>query len=543
MSFYKDNRKIMQYMLQKNLSPRTSKTQLKRRVAELENEDTWPEMVELWATLTNDKNKKNEQQETDDPDEPNEPDIDEAIQSIDAAMKTGDIKTNISEPLDKDFESYVHSMFQYDIPLKPNAGVNANTEFDTTIVIPESALSLLRIQPNENVDVNSIIIDGNSIGHEDNGGGYSEDSGDDNGGDNGGDSEDNAGGDSSECSGESDTTEDHDNDNDSDSDSDDESSNPILLSNSDPCVFFEQYISQHSSKLSDFELFCCTSLSNISSLAPNYAQQWRDDIIAELFKTIGQDELFAKRVEASIYTHHINKFNSNIFDYAMHIGGLVVLFDKKETFNLNSILYRDLANKALNAITVKKFTLSEMIERTMRGKVVSHELLQMIQCNIARKQNLRGLVYLIRMYNTCVHPNMIITEDLFPCIQDDSQDIQQRIDGVVWPKKHTMQTVLYKDPEDERIYVFNIDRLWTRISTGNNTNPITNRKFTPEFIDVVQKYGSNTLRCIFCKDNKMGRPLKTMFEHPTAGPIMVQFCSIECFRDTDWKNSVLCRMC
>lgn len=247
----------------------------------------------------------------------------------------------------------------------------------------------------------------------------------------------------------------------------------------------------------------------------------------------------------------VNRCDSILFDmyskqplieYIKHVGSLLILFDSNAMFKLNEHMYKEIINKALEPIDMKKYSLNDIIEYYTRGKNVSKILVQDVTDNIKIKQNIRIMNLLITLYNQVTSSNL---ETLVSCSNDTSQ-LEKRIESHFTNIDNNQnillnRPVVYVEPETNKVYIFDNRKLNERFTQGDLLNPYTNEPFDETFVKFCkEKLTKNPMLCNFCKDKLCDkRALKTIYQDPKYGPIIMKFCSIDCFSDIEWKPKVL----
>lgn len=246
-----------------------------------------------------------------------------------------------------------------------------------------------------------------------------------------------------------------------------------------------------------------------------------------------------QRAESILFDFNVKQ---SIIEYMKLIGSLMVLFDSKQTFKLNEHLYKNILNKAVEPLDLKKYNIDEFLDYYARGKNTSKVLIQDIKDNIMLKQNIDIINLDINLYNRIFHDTIKpMTYDI-----DDTQLAKQIIDYF----KHTdinnsqdilKQPIVYVDPDTHKVYIFDYNKLNDNFNEKHFINTFTDKPFEANFVEQCMKKMKNHLLCNYCKDNicDTTKTLKTIYQDPNYGPLILKFCSVDCFSDIEWKPKVL----
>ena len=246
-----------------------------------------------------------------------------------------------------------------------------------------------------------------------------------------------------------------------------------------------------------------------------------------------------QRAESILFDFNIKQ---SVIEYMKLVGSLIVLFDAQQTFKLNEHLYKNILNKAIEPLDLKKYNIDEFLDYYARGKNTSKVLIQDIKDNLMLKQNIEIMNLDINLYNRIFH-------DTVKPIKYDISDIElgNQISDYF---EHTdinnsqdilKQPIIYVDPDTHKVYIFDYNKLNDKFNEKQFINTFTDKPFEEKFVEQCMKKMKNHLLCNYCKDNicDTTKTLKTIYQDPNYGPLILKFCSVDCFSDIEWKPKVL----
>jgi len=313
-------------------------------------------------------------------------------------------------------------------------------------------------------------------------------------------------------------------------------------------AFYENYITnnQDFEQLKVFNKIIANNLVQHPFLN-DVMNQFREDIIEKWitkFKQAQKIYQFAnfdskkwiKRAENFIFN---SKLKKPIIEYLHSIGALMVLFDVDLTFNLNKHLYKNIEFESIKPLNLKReiYNANELVQYHNYGKDISNILIQDIIDNISLNQNINIMNLDIDLYNRIFQSKL---NKLDECIEPD---IQKKVNQYILKDNHfsdlLKQPIIYIDPDTHHVYIFEYNKLCKNFDEKNYVNPHTNKPFEQEFIEQCLEKMKNINLCNYCKDNCSKQTLKTIYQDPNFGPIILKFCSVDCFSDIEWKPKVL----
>ena len=313
-------------------------------------------------------------------------------------------------------------------------------------------------------------------------------------------------------------------------------------------AFYENYITNNKDfeQLKVFNKIIANNLVQHPFLI-DVMNQFREDIVnmwMNKFKQAQKNYQFAnfdskkwiKRAENFIFT---SKLKKPIIEYLHSIGALVVLFDVNLTFNLNKHLYKNIEFESIKPLNLKKeiYNANELVEYHNYGKNISKILIQDVIDNISINQNINIMNLDIDLYNRIFQTKL---KKLDECIEID---LQKKVNQYILKDNNfpdlLKQPIIYIDPDTHNVYIFEYHKLCKNFDEKNYVNPYTNKPFEQEFIEQCLEKMKNINLCNYCKDNCSKQTLKTIYQDPNFGPIVLKFCSVDCFSDIEWKPKVL----
>lgn len=313
-------------------------------------------------------------------------------------------------------------------------------------------------------------------------------------------------------------------------------------------AFYENYIENHPDfkQLDIFNKIISTNLNQHPFLT-DIVNHFRNDIVeiwVEKFKNAQTVYNFVdfdafkwvKRAEMYIFNAKMKK---PILEYIKTIGSIIILFDVKLTFQLNKHLYKNIEFENVKPLNLKKdiYTVQELINYHNYGKNISKTLIQDIVDNITLNQNVNILNLDIKLYNKIFETNL---NEMQFCIVNE---LQTKVNQYILQDNNfpdiLKQPIIYIDPDDHHVYIFEYHKLCKNFDEKKYINPYTNKPFEQEFIEQCLEKMKNINLCNYCKDNCTKQTLKTIYQDPNFGPIILKFCSVDCFSDIEWKPKVL----
>ena len=233
-----------------------------------------------------------------------------------------------------------------------------------------------------------------------------------------------------------------------------------------------------------------------------------------------------------------------LLDYLKHVGNLLVLFDTRDTFGINESMYVDIHHKAIEPIDMRKYTLTDMMDTFMRGRSISNVLIQDMIQSIRLKQNATILSLSIKLYNKitgshlqAIRSSAVVTND----VQIRRRLKQEQKTQFAKPRR----PMIYAD--DKHVYLFDSRQLNDEFGKGNYVNPYSKQLFDPIFVEKCKERSFGHMLCAFCKSHmntnttntNADNSLKTIYHDAKYGPVIMKFCSVDCFMDMEWKPKVL----
>jgi hypothetical protein len=250
--------------------------------------------------------------------------------------------------------------------------------------------------------------------------------------------------------------------------------------------------------------------------------------------TITDPPKWISRAGTLVYDMHLKL---PLLEYLKHVGNLLVLFDTRDTFGINESLYVDIHHKAIEPIDMRKYLLTDMMETFMRGRSISSVLIQDMIQSIRLKQNATILSLSIKLYNKITGSNLqsllktaIVTND----VQIRRRLKQEQKTQFAKPRR----PMIYVD--DKHVYLFDYRQLNDEFGKGNYVNPYSKQPFDPIFVEKCKERSFGHMLCAFCKSRMdADNSLKTIYHDAKYGPVIMKFCSVDCFMDMEWKPKVL----
>ncbi len=255
--------------------------------------------------------------------------------------------------------------------------------------------------------------------------------------------------------------------------------------------------------------------------------------------TITDPAKWISRAGTLVYDMHLKL---PLLEYLKHVGNLLVLFDTRDTFGINESLYVDIHHKAIEPIDMRKYLLTDMMETFMRGRSISSVLIQDMIQSIRLKQNATILSLSIKLYNKITGSHLqsllktaIATND----VQIRRRLKQEQKTQFAKPRR----PMIYVD--DKHVYLFDYRQLNDEFGKGNYVNPYSKQPFDPIFVEKCKERSFGHMLCAFCKSRMCSdtgngdSSLKTIYHDAKYGPVIMKFCSVDCFMDMEWKPKVL----
>jgi hypothetical protein len=314
--------------------------------------------------------------------------------------------------------------------------------------------------------------------------------------------------------------------------------------------FYENYIKNNGTKLNQLEIFnkiICNNLVRHPFLS-DIVSTFREDVVEmwvqkfkeahEVYSFVLPDPTkWVRRVEQSIFNVMLMK---PIIEYMYMIGSLLVIFDVHSTFQLNKHMYKNIQIENIKPVSFKKniYTAKELVDYHVMGKNISKMLIQELINTIHMNQNINSLNLDINLYNR------IFVDTLLPVAECVGTTLQERVDKHILQEHHfpdiLKQPVIYVDPDTHKVYIFEYHKLSSNFEEKNYINAHTGKPFDQEFIDQCLEKMKNINLCNYCKDNCTShKTLRTIYQDPNFGPIVLKFCSPYCFSDIEWKPKAI----
>lgn len=315
-------------------------------------------------------------------------------------------------------------------------------------------------------------------------------------------------------------------------------------------AFYENYINTND-KLKQLHIFnkiICNNLIQHPFLI-DIVNKFREYIIEtwltkfneaqEYYKfSFSESKKWIKRAELMIFN---SKLKKPILEYIQLIGSLLVLFDINTVYKLNKHLYKNIEMENIKPINFKKdmYTVKELVNYHSYGKNISKVLIQDLVDNICVNQNVNVINLDINLYNR------IFTDTIIPLEECDNSDLQDKVEQYILQDNNfpdiLKQPIIYIDPDNHQVHIFDYNKLCSNFNEKNYINHYTNKPFEQEFIEQCLEKMKNINLCNYCKDNctNESKTLKTIYHDSNFGPIILKFCSVDCFSDIEWKPKVI----
>lgn len=314
-------------------------------------------------------------------------------------------------------------------------------------------------------------------------------------------------------------------------------------------AFYEQHIPNFTKQLYIFNKIVSNNLTAhpflsdvVSEFRKHVVQVWCEKFIEADDKyniNFNEPKKWIQRAESMIFDFHLKQ---PVIEYVKLVGSLIVLFDVNQTYGLNEHLYKNILNKAIEPLEMKKYDLNEFLVYFTRGKNISKVLIQDIKDAIMSKQNIEIINLDINLYNRIFHDTVTPMNHL-----DTDEELANKIaDYFEHNDIHNVQDILkqpiiYVDPDTHKVYIFDYNKLSDNFNENKFVNTFTDKPFEENFVEQCRKKMKNHLLCNYCKDNicDTTKTLKTVYQDPNYGAIVMKFCGIDCFSDIEWKPKVL----
>lgn len=313
-------------------------------------------------------------------------------------------------------------------------------------------------------------------------------------------------------------------------------------------AFYEQNIPNFTKQLYIFNKIVSNNLLThpflsdvVSEFRKHVVQVWVEKFIEADDKynlNFHEPKKWVQRAESLIFDFHLKQ---PVIEYVKLVGSLIVLFDVNQTYGLNEHLYKNILNKAVEPLDMKKYDIYEFLVY-YRGKNISKVLIQDVKDSVMSMQNIEIINLDINLYNRIFHDTvkpmspLDIDESLVKKIADyfEHNDIHNVQDILKQP-------IIYVDPDTHKVYIFDYNKLSDNFNENKFINTFTDKPFEENFVEQCRKKMKNHLLCNYCKDNicDTTKTLKTVYQDPNYGPIVLKFCGIDCFSDIEWKPKVL----
>ncbi len=316
-------------------------------------------------------------------------------------------------------------------------------------------------------------------------------------------------------------------------------------------AFYENYINNNNEKLKQLNIFnkiICNNLIQHPFLT-DIINEYREYIVElwlqkfNLAQTVykfsfSEPKKWIKRAELVIFN---SKLKKPILEYIQLIGTLLVLFDVNLTYKLNKHLYKNIEMENIKPINFKKemYTILELVNYHTYGKNISKILIQNLIDNICINQNINILNLNINLYNR------VFSDSVLPLDECEDLELEKKVDQYILHDNNfpdiLKQPIIYVDPDTHKIYIFDYHKLCSNFDEKNYVNVYTNKPFEQEFIEQCLEKMKNINLCNYCKDNCLNESkiLKTIYQDQNFGPIILKFCSVDCFSDIEWKPKVI----
>lgn len=315
-------------------------------------------------------------------------------------------------------------------------------------------------------------------------------------------------------------------------------------------AFYENYINTDDKlkQLYIFNKIICNNLIQHPFLI-DIVNKFREHIVdlwlqkfneaQEYYKfSFSEPKKWIKRAELMIFN---SKLKKPILEYVQFVGSLLVLFDVNMAYKLNKHLYKNIEMENIKPINFKKdmYTVKELVNYHSYGKNISKVLIQDLIDNISINQNVNIINLDLNLYNR------IFAETIIPLEECENDELHEKVEQYILHDNNfpdiLKQPIIYIDPDTHQVYIFDYHKLCSNFNEKNYINHYTNKPFEQEFIEQCLEKMKNINLCNYCKDNctNESKTLKTIYHDSNFGPIILKFCSVDCFSDIEWKPKVI----
>jgi len=303
-----------------------------------------------------------------------------------------------------------------------------------------------------------------------------------------------------------------------------------VISHIDYDAFLESFI--ETTKKPEFAMFTRLPINVLDGATQtkdklkNFRMRYQGD---EFDNSIIHDKNWTNKVENLVYD--MNQY-SPIGEYARKMSEIKLILDKDKTYGINDSLLIDIQNKAIEPINMRKYDINCLLERGC--KHIKRNTVCILRESVLRQRNMNATIDLIEFYND-VKGKKEISHTQYPRTIEVPISLKKRIKNEIEKNYSTPVPIMVKN--GDKINIFNINELIKHFEKGKSNKKYKGVQFDDDTIESI--LSKNKRKCAFCSDDINNIQLRTIYNHKQNGPMIVYFCSIDCFTDIDWKQKTL----
>ena len=292
----------------------------------------------------------------------------------------------------------------------------------------------------------------------------------------------------------------------------------------DICIF--DFIKQVDNK--ELEYFFKLKINSINKdKIIDQIKSFRSTLVDEMYDTIQtslKEHAIKKRVgkkDIAKVDERIYNRNNSIVSYLYNISMLMLLTNNTYTLQQNKNMMYNISNDMLLNYDIKRF-ISDLTKKKGAKRVIKeYEQELKINTNIICLSLIVALFNIIKKANVSA-PDIEYSYSNLKRIKKLLEECSEQSEG---------EKVIYI--EDDEIFFFDDQVLLQSFKNGDYINRYNNKKFDEEFIKhITTKVG----KCQTCGVDITDDKYKSIYMARDK-PMLVHFCSLECFTDIKWKQA------
>ena len=303
-------------------------------------------------------------------------------------------------------------------------------------------------------------------------------------------------------------------------------------------AFIEKY--NNNLKNREFKIFCDLELKSftedgdVSEKLLKFRRKIYNDIFIGLKHSLLSDEeknKWGNRTETIIYDMMIRE---PITEYFKKAGEIVNLFNKDRSFGMNDVLFKNIYNKSIEPVNMRKYDTDCLSKAFFINKNISLQTQCSITNYIKLRNNKQSVIYIIEFFNLFKNSE-IIKPKMYPSIVEPSADIKRKFTKELknTTTKQNIKPLIIS--HDGKTHVFDTTDVRKHFGDNPRSKKYNGISFEQDMISKIMETDKN--KCSYCSDDIKGQNLRSVFQDKKSKKNkIIYFCSIQCFMDIEWKS-------